>query len=238
MARGGSHIEVGTIYHLISRFVAKEWFFESAVERRMYLSLLGVAIAATDWRLFSYALMSSHIHLGVVSGTTPLRDWLQPMHTIFANWLNQRRERIGAVFVRGPNVITFPQEGAAALIRYIHCNPVRAAIVNQPGASDWTSHRAYEGVAFAQSWLDIGCGVSLAGFSTAADLAKWCCSGDSNGAYNDLLAAHRKGRGRPRLPSPGTIADRGYSWLSSSAGSTTTGSAPMGARSPWSARTD
>ncbi len=109
MARGGGSTKAGVIYHIISRFVAKEWFIESAIERRTYLGLLGTAIAATDWTCFSYAVMSSHIHLGLVAGNDTMASWMRPMHTAFANWLNLRRERIGAVFVKGPvNGSRFP----------------------------------------------------------------------------------------------------------------------------------
>ncbi|HEY5925971.1 MAG TPA: hypothetical protein VIV11_29995 [Kofleriaceae bacterium] len=34
MTRGGSLVVPGCVYHLISRFVAKDWFIESAAERR------------------------------------------------------------------------------------------------------------------------------------------------------------------------------------------------------------
>jgi hypothetical protein len=192
MARGGALIQPGSVYHLISRFVAKDWFIESAVERRMYLALLGIAISVTDWRLFSYAVMSSHIHLAAVAGSVPLRDWLQPMHTRFANWLNVRRLRIGAVFVRGPNVLDVRPDDVARTISYIHANPVRAQVVSQTSQSDWTSQRAYEGTAYRQTWLDVDCGTKLAGFESPEALAEWC----STSEHRDAMT--KAGRGRPR----------------------------------------
>ena len=173
MPRGGTAIERGNIYHLISRFVAKEWFIESSVERRGYLALLGPAIERTDWRLFCYAVMSSHIHLGVVAGTTSLASWMRPMHTTFANWVNTRRERIGAVFVRGPNVIDVRPADAAELIRYVHLNPVRAVVVDRASESDWTSHRAYLGSERRPIWLDVDSGLELAGFTSREDFGAW-----------------------------------------------------------------
>lgn len=41
MARGGSSMIPGVGYHVISRFVAKEWFVESVDQRRGYLSAVG-----------------------------------------------------------------------------------------------------------------------------------------------------------------------------------------------------
>lgn len=173
MARGGASIQPGFIYHLISRFVAKEWFVESAVERRVYLSLLGLALTQTDWRCFCYAVMSSHIHIGVVAGTTKLVEWMRPMHTTFAQWLNLRRERIGGVFVRGPNVITVEPEHAGRLINYVHCNPVRAGVVANAHDCDWTSYRAYAGAAHVPGWLDVDCGLGLAGLTSRAGFEAW-----------------------------------------------------------------
>src|SRR5215204_1287195 len=105
MARGGGHVEAGRVYHVISRFVAKQWFVESTRERRVYLSMLGDAMERSDWRCFSFAVMSSHVHLGVVAGVSPLAAWMRKMHSDFADYINKRRERIGAVFVKGPNVL-------------------------------------------------------------------------------------------------------------------------------------
>jgi hypothetical protein len=186
------------VYHLISRFTAKEWFIQSAVERAAYLILLGRSIAWTDWRCFSFALMSSHVHLGVLAGSIPLADWLRPMHTAFAEWINERRERIGGVFVRGPKLIQFQRAGTAQLINYIHHNPVRAGVVSNPLHSNWTSHPAYAGIARRPSWLSIECGVALTGFDSAATLATWIESTTtSRSELEAVRAVPYVGRGRP-----------------------------------------
>lgn len=160
--RGGARIQPGDICHIIPRFVGQEWFIASGAERSEYLIALGLAIARTDWKCFCFAIMSNHIHLGLVAGTMRLREWMRPMHTNFAQWINRRRERIGAVFVRGPNVIDVQTDGTARLINYVHRNPVRAGVVNHPGESDWTSYRAYAGTVRRRSWLDVECGLELA----------------------------------------------------------------------------
>jgi hypothetical protein len=173
MMRGGADARPGAIYHLISRFVAKAWFVESNVERTAYLSALGFELAYTDWRCFSYAVMSSHIHLGVVAGQQPMKDWLAPAHEAFAKWINARLERPGAVFVRGPVLIEFRPEGVGHLINYIHCNPVRARVVQHPSESDWTSHRAYLGKSQRPPWLDVDLGLGLTGFQDGRQLGAW-----------------------------------------------------------------
>lgn len=198
MARGGGSVEAGGVYHIISRFTAKEWFIESAVERRLYLSLLGDALRSCDWTCFSYAVMSSHIHLGLVAGADSLAAWLRPMHTVFANWLNARRERIGAVFVKGPNVLTVGEYECARLINYIHFNPVRAGVVDHPGDSDWTSYRAYVGATQTPRWLTIERGLAMCQFASAREYVSWAVRDDT--PRSQLIASGvlpRGARGRP-----------------------------------------
>jgi hypothetical protein len=50
------------------------------------------------------------------------------------------------------------------LLSYVHNNPVRAGVVEDPSDSSWTSHRAYLGEAAAPRWLDIRLGLHLCGF--------------------------------------------------------------------------
>ena len=198
MARGGGSVVAGGIYHLISRFTAKEWFIESAVERRTYLALLGPALTSSDWTCFSYAVMSSHIHMGLVAGRQTLASWLRPAHTLFANWLNARRDRIGAVFVKGPKVLTVPGGECVRLINYIHDNPVRAGVVDRPGDSDWTSYRAYVGATRVETWLAVWRGLELTGFTSAEEFHAW--SSGNRTSREDLIAngvLPRLRRGRP-----------------------------------------
>jgi putative transposase len=166
-------IEPTAIYHGIPRFVGQEFFIESQEERLMYLRLFGLAVRHSDWRCFAYAIMSNHIHLALVAGQHSLASWMRPVHTDFAQWLNKRRERIGAIFTRGPNMRHVMPSGAARLISYIHCNPVRAGLVSDPGQSDWSSHRAYLGTGYRPQWLDVETGLKLSGFENGAELDRW-----------------------------------------------------------------
>jgi hypothetical protein len=197
----------GVAYHVISRFVAKEWFIESALERRMYLALIGHALSSSDWTCFAYAVMSSHIHLALIAGSAPLASWLRPAHTLFANWMNERRQRIGAVFVKGPNMLTVPTNACAKLINYIHYNPVRAGVVRAPEESDWTSHRAYVGAAPAPRWLSVETGLALSDFATASDLQAWCASTQVHREELPPGVLPRASRGRPAA-APGSDAEK------------------------------
>ena len=207
MSGGKRAIEVGAIYHVISRFVAREFFVESAAERNTYLSLLGFWLSRSDWRCFSFAVMSNHIHLGLVAGEDSLASWLRHLNSNFANWINVRKERIGAVFVKGPNVVGVQRRGAARLISYIHNNPVRAGVVDEPIDSDWTSHRAYLGKTRAPSWLDVDGGLARAGFDSPHQLATWMTATRIERRDLEAFTTARAKRGRPRRVAGEALSD-------------------------------
>ena len=135
MSRRPRSTTEGLVYHLISRFVDRDWFITCAEERAMYLRLFGDAVAKSDWLCLAYAVMSNHIHLALLAGEQPV-SWLRDAHSPFANWMNERHDRIGPMFVRGPKDKPVQPGGVGRLIAYIHNNPVRAGVVTSPAESD------------------------------------------------------------------------------------------------------
>ena len=163
----------GTVVHLISRFVDRNWYIATETERTYYLELLQRALRESDWRCLAYAVMSNHIHLAAVVGRQTLASWARRVHSPFADWMNRTHDRIGTIFVRGPKEIETPPERVGALIAYIHNNPVRAGVVTEPSASDWTSHRAYVGHVRAPDWLHVRDGLAMAGIESPDAFDTW-----------------------------------------------------------------
>jgi hypothetical protein len=157
------------LHHVISRFVDRDWFFASDVERARYLALLGRALSKTDWRCVAYCLMSNHIHLALVGGEAPLESWAKKVNSPFARWMNERHGRLGPVFADRPAVYLVPSHREAEVIAYIHNNPVRARVVQSALSSSWSSHRAYVGRAQPPAWLDVRVGLERAGCPAAPD---------------------------------------------------------------------
>jgi hypothetical protein len=193
----------GVTYHLIWRFVDRRWFFTDEHERHMYLWFLGRALAASDWLCFAYAIMSNHIHLAVVAGQESLGAWSKRVNSPFARWMNLRHDRLGPVFadrardyaIRGPN--------EAALVAYIHNNPVRAGVVGHARDSTWTSHRAYLGLQAAQSWLRVEEGLRRIG-QEATTLDAWIAvtPGESGAVEVAEMRREAHARGAIELATP------------------------------------
>jgi REP element-mobilizing transposase RayT len=165
MPRTPRSIIAGLVYHLISRFVDRDWFITNERERSHYLELFGRAIAKSDWRCIGYGVMSNHIHHSVVAGRHSLASWIRRAHSPFADFMNKEYDRIGPLFVRGPRALETDPHDTARLVAYIHNNPVRANVVTKAAASTWTSHRAYLGFEKPPRWLDVDLGLRLCGFT-------------------------------------------------------------------------
>lgn len=209
MPRTVRWIEPNSVYHLISRFVDRQWFITEGEHRATYLRLLGRAIALSDWRCLAYAVMSNHIHLAVVAGEQPLEFWIRRVNSTFADWINRQRGRIGSVFVRGPKDGKIPADRVGALIAYLHNNPVRAGVATRAFDSGWTSHRSYLVPDFAPRWLDVDEGLARAGFTSPSDFDAWVDGSPSERMHVDLSplarAARKRGAihvGTPTLSTP------------------------------------
>jgi REP element-mobilizing transposase RayT len=164
MPRYRRQIAPGSVQHIISRFVDREFRLECNRTRDEYLRRVPAAIARTDWTVLAFALMSSHVHWALRAGSRPSAAFIKPLHTGFAGWLNATQGRLGPVFADRHRSVTCEGESAASLLAYIHNNPVRAGVVSNPSDSSWTSHRAYLGLAAAPKWLDVEGGLQLCGF--------------------------------------------------------------------------
>jgi hypothetical protein len=191
MTRTPRDFQPGAAYHLISRFVDREWFITTEEQRETYLHFLGRALTESDWRCLAYAVMSNHLHLAMIAGTDLLDTWIRRVHSPFADWMNRTHDRIGAMFVRGPKAIETPPARIANLIAYIHNNPVRGGVVTAAALSGWTSHRAYLGYVRTPGWLHVDEGLRRAGFDDRIMFDRWVSLGAAD-PERDALERERR----------------------------------------------
>lgn len=111
----------------------------------------------------AYALMSSHVHWVMLAGAAPPHRVFHPAHTGFAQWLNRRQGRLGPVFAGRFRMINVKGSDVAALLAYVHNNPVRAGVVAHAEESTWTSHRGVADLGRAPNWLEVGTALELCG---------------------------------------------------------------------------
>lgn len=200
------YTEPATCHHIISRFVDREWFFREHEERANYLRLLGRAVLQSDWLCLAYALMSNHIHLALIAGSSTLDSWIRRVNGPFARWMNLRYGRIGPMFAHRPKSPAVDSSDEGRVIAYIHNNPVNAGVVSRARDSDWTSHAAYAGFVEPPRWLAHEVGLARSGYpAEPSAFDKWVESqvGDEIPELElDLIRRTVRRRGAIELATP------------------------------------
>ncbi len=113
-------------------------------DRNAFLTALNRIISESGATLLAYCLMGNHFHLALKIGLTPLSILMQRLLTGYALTFNHRHERTGHLFqARHESKLCLTDAYLAALIRYIHLNPVRAGLVSKPEDWVWSSCRSH-----------------------------------------------------------------------------------------------
>lgn len=156
--------------HIISRFVDRRHYLVDDADRGILLRAIGAAQHRWDWQWLSWALMSSHVHYGLVAGCVAPDSFFKSVHTTFAQRFHQRRggQTLGPVFANRPSLHTVPQRRLARLVAYHHRNPVTAGVVHRAVESRWTSHRVYLRLDSAPAWFDVERAMAAIGFDDHA----------------------------------------------------------------------
>jgi putative transposase len=132
------------VSHITQRAAGKEPLF---LEDDDHLDLLARLKATAETRaldVYAFCLMPNHIHLLV----SPRKDDLQePMRDLFSGYarrFNRKYERKGHLFA-GPyrQAVCLDDGYLLAASVYIHMNPVRAGLVNEPADYRWSSVRLF-----------------------------------------------------------------------------------------------
>ncbi len=185
----------GMFHHIICRFIDRRYFVLDDDDRARYLQLFGRAIRDSDWRCVAWALMSNHIHLGMIAGEQPLSAWARRTHPPFALWMNERHGHLGPMFAGRPTAWIIRPHNEGRVIAYIHNNPVRAGLVARARDSAWTSHRAYLGLSAAPRWLAVREGLRRADFAGPAELEAFVDGDHTDRNDPSLVAMRRESRG-------------------------------------------
>lgn len=145
MARTQRSYLPGGVFHLASRTQGKEpWF--TPVVRSGVAKYMASAIRVSDARLLAYAIMPNHLHLVVQQGRWPLGRIMQPLLRRTALLVQRTFGIEGHVFERPfrDKPCWSPAHVRNAIV-YVHLNPVRAGMVDDPVRYRWSSHAVYGG---------------------------------------------------------------------------------------------
>ncbi len=134
------------LYHVIARGNQKQAIFRDERDFRTYLSYLSEYKKRHCFRLYAFALMENHLHLLLEVGESPLSKIMQVLQFRYTRYFNKRYRKIGHLFQGRYKAILCEREAyLLELVRYIHLNPVRGGVVEDPGRYPWTGHLSYMG---------------------------------------------------------------------------------------------
>jgi REP element-mobilizing transposase RayT len=147
----------GAFYHVINRGNAGENIFRIKRDKERFLECLAKAHDRFSLIIHTYCLMPTHYHALIETPEPNLSAAIQWLNVSYAAYYNNKHHRIGHLFHgRFKALLVDADEYLKELSRYIHLNPVRAKLVDQPSGYRWSSYPAFINKFETPSWLETG----------------------------------------------------------------------------------
>lgn len=153
----------GGLYHVILRGNARQAIFFDAEDRQRWESYLHAGVQRHMHRIHAYCWMTNHVHLAIQAHAEPLSQFMSFAASQYARSTNRKMRQSGHLFERRHRSILVQTDSyLKELVRYIHHNPLRAAIVDDLRKYAWSSHTAYLG-GTCPDWLTVDWVLSMFG---------------------------------------------------------------------------
>ena len=129
--------------HLVQRGIDRQPCFFSDENRRRYLADLREIALKLGCGIHAYVLMTNHVHLlATPRECGDLGRMMQALGRRYVRYVNDRHGRTGSLWEgRFKACLVDSERYLLACQRYIELNPVRAAMVVDPGDYPWSSYR-------------------------------------------------------------------------------------------------
>lgn len=132
----------GTLHHVMGRGIEKTAIFRKEEDRKDFLNRVALLYQGKAWKVYAFALMDNHFHLLVRTERQSLSYSMKKLLTGYVVNFNRRHKRYGHLFQnRYKSIICEDDPYLLELTRYIHLNPLRAAVVKGIGELnryEWT----------------------------------------------------------------------------------------------------
>lgn len=144
MARHARKISSTGIYHIMLRGINKEQIFQKSYYKTKILKLLKEIKEEIDFSVIAYCVMDNHLHLLAKVGDEDLKIIMKKLNVKFALYYNRYEERYGYVFQdRFKSEAVEDEKYLFGVLRYIHNNPVKAALSDSIINYQWSSTKEY-----------------------------------------------------------------------------------------------
>ncbi|MEZ5362928.1 MAG: transposase [Bryobacterales bacterium] len=144
MPRAPRVVMEGVPYHVVQRGNDRGRIFFDELDYRRYLDFLRCYSGRHELRVLGYCLMPNHIHLVVIPNhPLALARGVGQARNLYSRWLNNRRDRVGHLWVRRYYAAPMDRSHFVAALRYVDRNPVRAKMVAAAVDFPWSSAGAH-----------------------------------------------------------------------------------------------
>ncbi len=144
MPRRDRCILVGVPCHVTQRGVDRRETFSADADRETYLGLLRRNLQDAGVALLAWCLMTNHVHLITLpERMDSLSVLLRRVHGRYAQYYNARYGRSGHLWQNRYFACSLGPSHLWAALAYVERNPVRAGLVEWPGAYPWSSAAAH-----------------------------------------------------------------------------------------------
>ena len=135
------------LYHIVFRGTNKQVLFESKYDYMKFLEYMQNAKNLIKFEIHAYCLMSNHIHMLVRIPYEDLSKIGQSINAPYAHFYNMKYCRTGHLFEnRFGSIPILTIQQYRNTIRYIHQNPVHAALISNQNVHKypWSSMKEFK----------------------------------------------------------------------------------------------
>lgn len=145
MPRTARYTHSHGFYHIYNRGLNKAPIFLDPKDYDRMLSILKVLSHEGDWVLYAYCFMPNHYHMLVEEVHTPIAKLIGRLFTSYSLYFNKKYSRNGPLFQdRFKSKLIQKDTYFFELSRYIHCNPAKAGLIEDPRTYPYSSLHEYE----------------------------------------------------------------------------------------------
>jgi len=145
----------GAFYHITSRGNEGKPIFRTDTDRKKFLSYLQSAHEKYGALVHCYCFLPNHYHLLLDTPRGNLSEILHHINGSYTTYFNIKWKRSGHLFQgRFKAILVEKEVYAQELSRYIHLNPVRAGLVEDPSSYPWSSYGCYIGLRKRPDWME------------------------------------------------------------------------------------
>lgn len=192
----------GTLHHVIIRGIEKRRIVDDRKDRDRFASRMGELSLETGTAIYAWALLTNHAHILLRSGPDGLSKFMRRLLTGYSVTYNRRHNRHGHLFQnRYKSIVCDEDSYFQELVRYIHLNPLRAKLVEDPVTLEkysWCGHGVVTG-RIKNDWQDREFVLSSFGTSTRTAINN----------YREFVEAGIAAGRRPELVGGGLVRSFG-----------------------------